>query len=478
VAPLAAVVLFAWAAPAIACKTPVYRFAMYNWERATYRVYYFHRGSVAAEDVPVHAALVAAAKAKPAGANVELFSLDVSSYRGPGNGSGDEALKALPPELRDEVRQLLDVESSDSSAKGDAATPGSSDAVGGRTSDGKAASTGSRYVVVTPLGGEMFRGPLRRDDVAALVDSPARAKMNAMLAGGKAGVLVLLTGKDRAANQAAQAVVEQVVRDAASGAIQPPDVDPTDADADKNDARSNDPAKKDAAKKDAAKNDAGGDDNKSRTLEIGTVTVARDDPREAWLVRSLLQVEDELTERTEPMVFSVYGRGRANPPHVGKGITVEQLTAQVRFLLGPCACTIKRENPGADLITRYDWKAAALALAERFGTETGNEHLLGDAAFPRVFPSVTTTPTADAKTNGANQRAPADADKSTATVAKEPSTSPTDGDTNAERPSSDVETSSADAAHGGPMMRNLGLGVAVALCVLALASLMLLRPRG
>ena len=39
---------------------------------------------------------------------------------------------------------------------------------------------------------------------------------------------------------------------------------------------------------------------------------------------------------------------------------------------------VKDENPGMDLLMHWDWHKSALALAERMGSETGNEHLVSE----------------------------------------------------------------------------------------------------
>jgi hypothetical protein len=51
------------------------------------------------------------------------------------------------------------------------------------------------------------------------------------------------------------------------------------------------------------------------------------------------------------------------PPYIGKGITVELLTDVVAFLVGPCSCFAKAENPGMDLLARWDWEATADKMA-------------------------------------------------------------------------------------------------------------------
>jgi hypothetical protein len=102
----------------------------------------------------------------------------------------------------------------------------------------------------------------------------------------------------------------------------------------------------------------------ARGLEVGLVKVARSDEAETWLIRSLMAMEPDLNELTdEPMVFFAYGRGRAMPPYVGKGISAENLAAELQFLGGACSCQVKEQNPGVDMLVRWDWEAAADAVA-------------------------------------------------------------------------------------------------------------------
>ena len=101
-------------------------------------------------------------------------------------------------------------------------------------------------------------------------------------------------------------------------------------------------------------------------MKIAVVKVSRTDPAEKWLVKMLLAVEPDLNDAEyakDPMVFAVYGRGRAMPPYVGKGITTENLLDCVTFLAGACSCTVKDRNPGVDLLMRFDWDAAAEVMA-------------------------------------------------------------------------------------------------------------------
>jgi hypothetical protein len=166
------------------------------------------------------------------------------------------------------------------------------------------------HVITSPRGGEVFAGRLDAQTSRTLVGSPKRTDLAEQLCEGRQGVLVTLLGPDQGENAAAQKTVSEIV------------------------ARS-----------------------RSENLDVGVLRVARDDARERWFVRQLLAVEDDLKDIPKPMVFGAFGRGYVLPPYLGKGITARNMAELVAFINGPCACEIKASNPGADLLTDWDWEA-------------------------------------------------------------------------------------------------------------------------
>ena len=74
----------------------------------------------------------------------------------------------------------------------------------------------------------------------------------------------------------------------------------------------------------------------------------------------LLGTEPDLHDLKEPMVFPLFGRGRALCALVGKGINKENLEEIGFFLAGPCSCTVKYQNPGVDMFFTVDWDAALM----------------------------------------------------------------------------------------------------------------------
>ena len=90
-------------------------------------------------------------------------------------------------------------------------------------------------------------------------------------------------------------------------------------------------------------------------IKFSIITLKRDDPKEQLLLSSLLRSESDLLELDEPMAFPVLGRGRVLYALVGKGISSSTIGAVSRFMVGPCSCQVKNQNPGFDLLLACDW---------------------------------------------------------------------------------------------------------------------------
>ena len=78
---------------------------------------------------------------------------------------------------------------------------------------------------------------------------------------------------------------------------------------------------------------------------------------EDFLVALLLNLpENRNVSREEPMVFSVYGRGRVLEPLVGlEELSLDIINQIAYFLTGSCSCQVKSMNPGTDLLLNHDW---------------------------------------------------------------------------------------------------------------------------
>lgn len=80
----------------------------------------------------------------------------------------------------------------------------------------------------------------------------------------------------------------------------------------------------------------------------------------------LLGLESDLNELQEdPMVFVIYGRGRALPPLIGKGINEKMINQIAFYITGACSCQVKTQNPGTDLLIQKDWDTAILGKEKK-----------------------------------------------------------------------------------------------------------------
>jgi hypothetical protein len=86
-----------------------------------------------------------------------------------------------------------------------------------------------------------------------------------------------------------------------------------------------------------------------------TLRLSRHDPSEQGLVRMLLGTDADLDQVRGPIVFPVFGRGRALCSLFAEDLSGAQLHNVALFLCGECSCTVKELNPGVDLLLAADW---------------------------------------------------------------------------------------------------------------------------
>ena len=79
--------------------------------------------------------------------------------------------------------------------------------------------------------------------------------------------------------------------------------------------------------------------------KLPVLVLDRSKPEEAVLVRLLLNTGEELAEAKGPILFAIYGKGRALPGLAGEDLSEKYLFEVTSFLCGPCSCTIKAFNP-------------------------------------------------------------------------------------------------------------------------------------
>ncbi len=336
------VALAAVCAPVLACNTPVYRYAMYNWQTAPYIVFYFYEGEIPEADQEVHKSFQKLTEEFPPQANVRFEPIDVADAK---------KMETLPEFVVEAWKAYED----------------------GRK---------PAYLVFSPFRAHIYSGQLDAQSAAKLVDSPARQKLGQLLEEGNAAVMILVTCPDEEQNKKAEEALAGLCKLADAGEIPvelelPPMGLPGQSEGDEpaSDADAPDPKK----------------------LGITVLKVDRNDPAEQFFVRMLMAIEDDLKEYADqPMIFAGYGRGRAMEPYIGKGITIENLVDVVAFLAGACSCMVKEQNPGADLLLKWDWEKTANKMAENDPSlDYGPSGSQGYSEFP-AEPAMTEAGTSDA----------------------------------------------------------------------------------
>jgi hypothetical protein len=87
---------------------------------------------------------------------------------------------------------------------------------------------------------------------------------------------------------------------------------------------------------------------------------------EQVLLSMLLRFYPGLEEIDEPVLFPVFGRGRALGALAGDEIEAQNIQSIIAFLLNPCSCQVKMANPGFDLLMDGDWNS----ILARYGQAT------------------------------------------------------------------------------------------------------------
>lgn len=188
-----------------------------------------------------------------------------------------------------------------------------------------------RYPKAARLPDKVVSGPLTEATLKQAFDSPARKEITRRLGRGESAVWVLLEiGDPQRDNEAAQLAETRLAYLAT--VLKLPAIDPQDV------------------ASGLVSVPEGG-----LKLAFSVLRVSRTDAAEATLVKILLGSESDLGGIKEPILFPVFGRGRALYAIAGKGINHETLDEAATFLIGKCSCQVKELNPGVDLLLAANW---------------------------------------------------------------------------------------------------------------------------
>jgi hypothetical protein len=189
----------------------------------------------------------------------------------------------------------------------------------------------------------IWSAPMNEANVRVMLDSPMRRELMKRLLAGQSAVWLLIESGDAAKDDAAAKVIEQGLQ-AAQEKLKLPDGVITQDEA-----------------SDPKKRHENADVLQSALplkIEFSTLRLSRSNAEEAALIAMLMHIEPDLGDYVkEPMLFPIFGRGRALEPMIGKGIHADNLFESSSYLCGACSCEIKEQNPGIDLLTTADWGA-------------------------------------------------------------------------------------------------------------------------
>ena len=177
-----------------------------------------------------------------------------------------------------------------------------------------------------------YAAPLDAAAVDALLDSPVRREVGKRLMNNHSVVWVFVDSSDAAANEVAIAQLNKTL-----GQLE----------------KEISAAAPSSAEGAAVAPDVVADLSKVK-IKFSLLRIKADDAGERVFKKILLNSEDEL-DASKPMVFPIFGRGRALYAIAGRGINESNIAAAVSFLTGACSCEVKAQNPGTDVPLATDW---------------------------------------------------------------------------------------------------------------------------
>lgn len=283
-------VVLGWCAVACACNVPVFRFALERWRADAYRAVVFHRGPLTDAEREMIRPLEEQQDRQLA--NLTVRTVDVNE------------LEAAASEQAIADREFLS-----------------------HLSNPQFPCLVIQYPAHLRIPKPVWMGPLEREAIARLADSPVRQELVRRLAEGQTAVWLLLESGDSVKDGAAAELLNEELKNLEQ-TLELPELtaSPDDALA------------------------------VQLPLEVkfSVLRVPRSDAEQA-IVAMLVGSEPDLAERLDAMVFPVFGRGRALLPLIGAGITAKNIQDAAGFLAGPCSCEVKEQNPGFDLLLAADW---------------------------------------------------------------------------------------------------------------------------
>jgi len=293
VCPVLAAMSFVIATAAWACQIPVFRYALERWPSDKYELLVLHQGPLQPADQARLDALREATNDTTSITNVTLQVVDLAETK-------DPDLIALWTEHSQTGEPVMAV-----------------------LYPRQAQEIPNRLVQVVPMTDQSFQ---------QIAESPVRKEIAKRLLDGESAVWIFVPSGDEAQDAAALKTLREHLRIS--------------------EERLELPSPEELESEDFAIEAL----HIELRIAFSVVTLDRNDPREKFLLDSLLRSESDLETFDQPMAFPVLGRGRVLYALVGNGISGETIAMASNFVVGPCSCQVKNQNPGFDLMLAVDWE--------------------------------------------------------------------------------------------------------------------------
>ncbi len=297
-----------------ACQVPVFRYALERWNADKYRIVLLNDGPLSSE----HSSSGWLSSVIPTENSLSEKPKDPTQAEAAAN---DELLSS-----RIEIKVVDIRESSDLRWK----------AMWQARTDKSLPVLAAFYPLGSDAAGESpaYVAPLTRESLQGILGSPVREEIAANLVAGDSAVWIFLESGDQAKDLAAYSILEQQLQLDSSWLELPSpaelEVEPEVLTQAKIPLR----------------------------IHFSIVRLKKDDNAERFLIESLLNSESDLKQFDEPIAFPVFGRGRVLYALIGKGIAADTIRTASSFVVGPCSCQVKNQNPGFDLLMQCDWTKA------------------------------------------------------------------------------------------------------------------------
>lgn len=105
---------------------------------------------------------------------------------------------------------------------------------------------------------------------------------------------------------------------------------------------------------------------------ITVLELDRQSIEESQFASMLLNVESDLKDIQEPMLFGIFGKFRVLEPLLARGITQENIKMMISFLTADCSCLIKDNLPGTSILFNGQWENPQTALVNKILDENPN----------------------------------------------------------------------------------------------------------